>query len=59
MVALKSLVGVSQIVFGSDFPFASPLDTIQGLQRSGLSEDELRGMQGENARRIFPRWKLA
>jgi predicted TIM-barrel fold metal-dependent hydrolase len=57
MTALKSLVGGSQILFGSDFPFVSPLDTIQGLQRSGLSADELRGIEGENALRIFPKWK--
>jgi predicted TIM-barrel fold metal-dependent hydrolase len=55
MTALKSLVRSSQVVFGSDFPFVSPLDTIQGLQRSGLSADELRGIEGENALRIFPR----
>jgi predicted TIM-barrel fold metal-dependent hydrolase len=57
MTALKSLVGGSQILFGSDFPFVSPLDTIQGLQKSGLSADELRGIEGENALRIFPKWK--
>ncbi len=57
MTALKTLVGASQIVFGSDFPFASPGDSIQGLQRSGLSTDELRGVLGGNALRIFPRWK--
>ncbi|MBI4902642.1 MAG: amidohydrolase [Acidobacteria bacterium] len=57
MTALKSLVGASQIVFGSDFPFASPLDTIQRLQGSQLNADELRGVLGGNALRIFPRWK--
>jgi len=57
MTALKSLVGASQIVFGSDFPFVSPLETIQGLQHSGLSNAELRGIEAENALRIFPRWK--
>ena len=57
MAALKSLVGPSQIVFGSDFPFVSPLETIQGLQGSGLTAEELRGIEWENARRIFPRWQ--
>jgi predicted TIM-barrel fold metal-dependent hydrolase len=57
MTALKSLVGASQIVLGSDFPFASPLDTIQGLQHCGLSAAELRGIEAENALRIFPRWR--
>jgi predicted TIM-barrel fold metal-dependent hydrolase len=57
MTALKSLVGASQIVLGSDFPFGSPLDTIQGLQHSSLSAAELRGIEAENALRIFPRWR--
>ena len=57
MTALKSLVGPSQIVFGSDYPFVSPLDTIEGLRHSGLSAGELRGIEGENALRIFPKWK--
>ena len=59
MTALKSLVGASQIVFGSDFPFVSPLDGVQGLQRSGLSAAELQGVFAGNALRIFPRWKKA
>lgn len=59
MAALKSLVHSSQIVFGSDFPFASPLDTVQGLQGSGLTEADLRGIERENALRIFPRLRAA
>jgi aminocarboxymuconate-semialdehyde decarboxylase len=57
MTALKALVGASQIVFGSDFPFATPLESIQGLQSSGMSAEELRAVLGDNALRIFPRWK--
>jgi predicted TIM-barrel fold metal-dependent hydrolase len=49
--------GASQIVFGSDFPFVSPLETLQGVRASGLSADELRGIEGENALRIFSGWK--
>ena len=59
MTALKSLVGAAQIVFGSDYPFVSVLDTMQGLQHSGLSAAELRGIEVENALRIFPRWERA
>jgi len=55
MQALKSLVGVSQIVFGSDFPFLSPLDTGQGLQGSGFTPDEIRRIERENALGLFPR----
>jgi predicted TIM-barrel fold metal-dependent hydrolase len=59
MKALKSLVGASQIVFGSDFPFLSPLDTLQGLQGSGFTPDDIRQVERENALRLFPRLRTA
>lgn len=57
MQALKALVRSSQIVFGSDFPFMPTLDTTQGLRRCGLTAEELRGIERENALRILPAWK--
>jgi predicted TIM-barrel fold metal-dependent hydrolase len=53
MQALKALVGSSQIVFGSDFPFMATLDTVEGLRRCGLTAEELRGIERENALRIL------
>ena len=55
MQSLKLLVPSSQIVFGTDFPFANPAATVTGLQASGLSADDLRGIYRENAVRILPR----
>jgi 6-methylsalicylate decarboxylase len=55
MQSLKLLVPSSQIVFGTDFPFANPAATVTGLQGSGLSETDLRGIYRENAVRILPR----
>ena len=55
MQALKSLVGVSQIVFGSDFPFASAMIAVQGLQTSGFSDEELRAIERHNALKLLSR----
>jgi predicted TIM-barrel fold metal-dependent hydrolase len=48
MQALKSLVGSSQIVFGSDYPFAPVTTTVRGLDASGFSPEELRAIYFEN-----------
>jgi predicted TIM-barrel fold metal-dependent hydrolase len=41
MPALKALVGVSQIVFGSDYPFGDPAVAVKGLSCCGFTADEL------------------
>ena len=40
MQALKALVGGSQIVFGTDYPFMSALDTVEALRECGFNKDE-------------------
>lgn len=55
MQALKLLVGASQIVFGTDYPFVSIANAASGLQDSGLSADELRGIESDNALRLLRR----
>jgi predicted TIM-barrel fold metal-dependent hydrolase len=55
MQALKTLVGTSQIVFGTDAPFFDGAPQVQGLQRAGFSAEELRGIERENALRLVPR----
>lgn len=59
MQGLKMLVGVSQIVFGSDFPFGNPpvVSIARGLQTCGLSATELRGIDRENALKFLPRFR--
>ena len=53
MQGLKSLVGISQIVFGSDFPFGPPMNTVEGLRNAGLNAEELRAIERENALRVL------
>ena len=56
MQSLKLLVPASQIVFGTDFPFANPAATVAGLETSGLSQEELRGVYRNNALKFLPKY---
>jgi len=51
------LVGVSQIVFGTDYPFGNSANIAAALQKVGLTTDELRGVDRENALRILPKYR--
>lgn len=57
MTALKSFVGASQIVCGTDFPFFPTPAAVEGLQKAGFTADELRGVERENALRFLPKRK--
>jgi predicted TIM-barrel fold metal-dependent hydrolase len=56
MQSLKLLVPASQIVFGTDFPFANPAATVAGLETCGLSMEELRGVYRNNALKFLPKY---
>ena len=56
MQSLKLLVPTSQIVFGTDFPFANTAATVTGVQNSGFSAEELRGIYRNNAVKFLPRY---
>jgi predicted TIM-barrel fold metal-dependent hydrolase len=54
MQALKTIAGVSQIVFGTDYPFGGDAARhLSGLQSCGLSAEELRSIQRENAAKFL------
>lgn len=56
MSSLKKLVPVSQILFGTDFPFATATGTLKGLKGCGLFSDvELGAIGRGNAQALFPR----
>ena len=58
MQALKTIAGVSQIVFGTDYPFgATAAKQVQGLQECGFNAEELQGIHTGNALRLFPKYK--
>ena len=56
MQSLKLLVPSSQIVFGTDFPFGNTAATATGVQTSGLTSEELRGIFHDNAAKFLPKY---
>jgi predicted TIM-barrel fold metal-dependent hydrolase len=58
MTALRSLVGMSQIMFGTDFPFGKSANIAAGLQESGVfNADEMKLVDRENAVRVLNKFK--
>jgi predicted TIM-barrel fold metal-dependent hydrolase len=55
--ALTRLVPISQILWGTDFPFRFGTEYVQGLAEFGFSADDLRKIERENALRLLPRWR--
>jgi predicted TIM-barrel fold metal-dependent hydrolase len=53
--SLLKLVSTSQVVFGTDFPFASAAATAQGLKDFGLSGNDLAAIDRGNAAALLPR----
>lgn len=54
MVSLKMIVPVSQIIFGTDFPWGDPSRIAVGLAGCGFTAEELRAIDRENAVRLLP-----
>jgi predicted TIM-barrel fold metal-dependent hydrolase len=53
---LRKLVPISQIFFGTDFPFGNALDRIKELEASeAFNEQELRAIYRDNAVKLLPR----
>ncbi len=53
--SLTKLVPVSQIVFGTDFPYRTAAEHVKGLAAHGFSADDLRAIERDNALRLLPR----
>jgi predicted TIM-barrel fold metal-dependent hydrolase len=56
LAALTRLVPIEQILWGTDFPFRSATDYVQGLSAFGFGAEDLRKIERENALRLLPRW---
>ena len=55
MPALKKAIGVSQILFGTDYPWSTMLDHVEGMIDSrSFTADELNAIFRENALRLLP-----
>jgi predicted TIM-barrel fold metal-dependent hydrolase len=58
MSALLKVVPVSQILFGTDFPFRTAADHVKGLKECGVfTPKNLRDIDRENALRLLPRFR--
>ena len=58
LAALAKLVPVSQIVYGTDFPYRTAADHTKGVNAT-FSGDELKKVDRENALRLIPRLRSA
>jgi len=57
MASITKLVAMSQLLFGTDFPFRNAEDHVNGLLECGFSASDLRSIDCENAQRLLPRWR--
>jgi len=59
MFALKNVVPVSQIIFGTDYPYISVAQTAKNLKDSGVfSAAELAQIDSGNTLRLFPKYAV-
>jgi len=54
MTSLKMIVPMSQVMFGTDFPWGDPSRIAMGLAQCGFTAEELRGIDRDNAIRLLP-----
>lgn len=57
MAALLKLVPVSQITYGTDYPYF-PTDQNEQLRKLDLSAADLQAIEHDNAARLIPRLKV-
>ncbi len=55
LAALTKFVPVSQIVYGSDYPYRTGPMTVKGLRDFGFSERDMKAIGRDNAVRLMPR----
>ncbi len=57
LMGLTRLVAISQILFGTDFPYRTAAETAQGIAEFGFSPSDLSAIDCGNAQRLLPRWR--
>jgi predicted TIM-barrel fold metal-dependent hydrolase len=58
MAALRKVVPISQILFGTDNPYSNVEDDVKGLQESEIfSAADLRAIGRDNALKLFPKYR--
>jgi len=57
LASLMRLVEITQVVFGTDFPWRSAAETAKGLRDFGFSDAQLSAIEHGNVERLLPRWR--
>jgi predicted TIM-barrel fold metal-dependent hydrolase len=57
LTALLKYVPISQVVFGTDYPYVTVEENVGDLLNAGLSAADLKAIDTENALRLIPRLK--
>jgi predicted TIM-barrel fold metal-dependent hydrolase len=55
MAALLKYVPISQVLFGTDYPYVSVTENVSDLGKVGLSASDLRAIESDNAMRLIAR----
>jgi predicted TIM-barrel fold metal-dependent hydrolase len=59
IAALLKMVSISQVLYGTDYPFRDGVEVNQGIVDWGFSAADLRAIEFENARKLLPGLKPA
>jgi 6-methylsalicylate decarboxylase len=59
IAALLKMVPVSQVLYGTDYPFRDGAEVNRGIADWGFAAVDLRAVEYENARKLLPRLKAA
>lgn len=57
MASIRQIVAITQLLYGTDFPYRNNEEHLIGLRKCGFTESDLRAIESENAQRLLPRWK--
>jgi predicted TIM-barrel fold metal-dependent hydrolase len=58
LAALMEMVKISQVMFGSDYPFRQGAEAVEGVHHYKFTPNEIKAIDSENAIRVMPALKV-